>query len=81
MGPSEANKETNRLTPVEHSSLLTKINPFHMRRQEKIRDNFCNDDRHSAVKLAKVYRSGLAKEVWQSDAKTLKYREVFFSRP
>jgi len=45
----------------------------------KIRDNFCNDDRHSAVKLAKVYRSGLAKEVWQPDAKTREYREVHFA--
>ena len=45
----------------------------------KIRDNFCNDDRHSAVKLAKVYRSGLAKEVWQPDPKTREYREVFFA--
>jgi transposase len=45
----------------------------------KIRDNFCNDDRHSAVKLAQVYRSGLAKEVWQPDARTRGYREVFFA--
>ena len=45
----------------------------------KIRDNFCNDDRHSAVKLAKVYRSGMAKVVWQPDAKTREYREVFFA--
>ena len=45
----------------------------------KIRDNFCNDDRHSAVKLAKVYRSGLAKVVWQPDAKTREYREVLFA--
>jgi transposase len=45
----------------------------------KIRDNFCNDDRHSAVKLARVYQSGLAKEVWQPDAKTREYREVFFA--
>ncbi len=45
----------------------------------KIRANFCNDDRHSAVKLAKVYRSGLAKEVWQPDATTREYREVFFA--
>jgi len=45
----------------------------------KIRENFCNDDRHSALKLAKVYRSGLAKEVWQPDAKTREYREVFFA--
>lgn len=45
----------------------------------KIRDNFCNDDRHSAVKLAKVYRSGLGKEVWQPDARTREYREVFYA--
>ena len=45
----------------------------------KIRDNFCNDDRHSAVKLARIYLSGLAKEVWQPDAQTREYREVFFA--
>jgi transposase len=45
----------------------------------KIRDNFCNDDRHSAAKLARVYASGLAKEVWQPDAKTRERREVFFA--
>jgi len=45
----------------------------------KIRENFCNDDRHSAVKLARVYKSGLAKEVWQPDARTRERREVFFA--
>lgn len=45
----------------------------------RIRDNFCNDDRHSAVKLAKVYRSGLAKEVWQPDPKTRGHREIHFA--
>ena len=45
----------------------------------KIRDNFCNDDKHSAVKLARVYLSGLAKIVWQPDARTREYREVFFA--
>lgn len=45
----------------------------------KLRDNFCNDDRHSAVKLARIYRSGLAKEVWQPDAPTRAHREVFFA--
>ena len=45
----------------------------------KIRGNFCNDDRHSAAKLARVYASGLAKEVWQPDAKTRERREVFFA--
>lgn len=45
----------------------------------KIRENYCNDDRHSAVKLARVYLSGLAKEVWQPDAQTRIHREVFFA--
>ena len=45
----------------------------------KLRDNFCNDDRHSAVKLARIYLSGLAKLVWQPDAMTRDHREVFFA--
>ena len=45
----------------------------------KIKDNFCNDDRHSAIKLARVYLSGLAKIVWQPDAATRELREVFFA--
>lgn len=45
----------------------------------KIRDNFCNDDKHSAVKLARVYASGLAKEVWQPDAVVREHRTVLFA--
>lgn len=45
----------------------------------KIKENFCNDDRHSAVKLARVYLSGLAKIVWQPEEKTREFREVFFA--
>ena len=45
----------------------------------KIKDNFCNDDRHSAMKLARVYLSGLAKIVWQPDQLTRDHREVFFA--
>lgn len=44
-----------------------------------VRDNFCNDDRHSAVKLARVYLSGLAKAVWQPDQTTREHREVLFA--
>jgi len=44
----------------------------------KIRENFCNDDRHSAIKLARVYLSGLAKLVWQPDEQTRQMREIFF---
>lgn len=45
----------------------------------RIRDDFCNDDRHSAVKLGRVYLSGLAKTVWQPDELTRERREVFFA--
>ena len=45
----------------------------------KIKENFCNDDRHGAVKLARVYLSGLAKIVWQPDEKTKELCEVFFA--
>jgi transposase len=45
----------------------------------RVKDNFCNDDRHSAVKLARVYLSGLAKTVWQPDPVTRERREVFFA--
>lgn len=45
----------------------------------KLRENYCNDDRHSAIKLARVYLSGLAKIVWQPDEQTRQRREVFFS--
>jgi hypothetical protein len=47
----------------------------------KVRENFCNDDRHSAIKLARVYLSGLAKVVWQPDEATRQLREVFFLHP
>jgi transposase len=45
----------------------------------KIKNNFCNDDRHSAIKLARVYLSGLSKLVWQPDEETRELREIFFS--
>lgn len=45
----------------------------------KIREGLCQDDRHSAIKLARVYLTGLAKIVWQPDARTREYREVFFA--
>jgi len=45
----------------------------------KVKENFCNDDRHSAVKLARVYMSGLAKIVWKPDEQTRERREVLFT--
>lgn len=44
----------------------------------KLQDNYCNDDKSSAVKLAKIYLTGMAKVVWQPDPKTRLNREVFF---
>lgn len=44
----------------------------------KLQENYCNDDKSSAVKLAKIYLTGMAKIVWQPDAKTRLNREVFF---
>jgi transposase len=63
-----------RLHAVGHTAVV-----LESAQSSKIRENFCNDDRHSAVKLAKVYRSGMAKVVWQPDVKTREYREVFFA--
>jgi transposase len=45
----------------------------------KLRENYCNNDRSSAIKLARIYMSGLAKIVWQPDERTREYREVFFT--
>lgn len=63
-----------RLHALGHTALV-----LESAQAAKIRDNFCNDDRHSAAKLARVYASGLAKEVWQPDEKTRERREVFFA--
>lgn len=45
----------------------------------KVAENYCNDDIHSAVKLARVYLSGLAKIVWQPNEQTRQHREIFFA--
>jgi transposase len=64
----------SRLHALGHTALV-----LESAQAGKIRDNFCNDDRHSAVKLARVYLSGLAKIVWQPDPVTRERREVFFA--
>jgi transposase len=48
-------------------------------RAGQIRKAYCNTDKLSAVKLAKVYLSGLAHEVWTPDETTRERREVLFS--
>ena len=43
----------------------------------QIRSSYCTNDRTDAVKLARIYLSGLAKYVWQPDEKTRERREVW----
>jgi transposase len=48
-------------------------------RAGQIRKAYCSTDKHSAIKLARVYLSGLAHLVWKPDERTRARREVFFS--
>jgi transposase len=48
-------------------------------RAGQIRKSYCTTDKHSAVKLARVYLSGLAHEVWKPDETTRARREVLHS--
>jgi transposase len=43
----------------------------------KIGKVYCATDRVDAVKIARIYLSGLSAQVWQPDAQTLEQREVF----
>ena len=45
-------------------------------RASQVRKAYCTTDKTSAVKLARVYLSGLAVEVWTPDEKTRERREV-----
>lgn len=45
-------------------------------RAGQIRTTYCANDRLDAVKLARIYLSGLARTVWQPDAQTRERREV-----
>lgn len=45
-------------------------------RASQIRTTYCTNDRTDAVKLARIYLSGLAKIVWEPDAPTRERREV-----
>lgn len=38
---------------------------------------YCANDRIDAVKIARIHLSGLSAQVWQPDAQTLEWREVF----
>jgi transposase len=43
----------------------------------KIGKVYCATDRSDAIKIARIYLSGLSGQVWQPDPKTLERREVF----
>lgn len=43
----------------------------------KVGKVYCANDRVDAVKIARIYLSGLSAIVWQPDSKTLERREVF----
>lgn len=45
-------------------------------RAGQIRTSYCANDRLDAVKLGRIYLSGLAKTVWQPDARTRERRSV-----
>jgi transposase len=45
----------------------------------KLRENYCNNDKSSAVKLARCYLTGRAKKVWQPDEQTQVRRELYFA--
>jgi transposase len=48
-------------------------------RASLVRKAYCTTDKVSAVKLARVYLSGLAVEVWTPDGKTRERREVLYA--
>ena len=43
----------------------------------KIGKVYCATDRVDAIKIARIYLSGLSAQVWQPDPRTLERREVF----
>jgi transposase len=48
-------------------------------RAGQVRKSYCTTDKISAVKLGRIYLSGLAHVVWQPDTKTRERREVFLA--
>ena len=53
-----------------------KVVVLESQRAGQIRTTYCANDRLDAVKLARIYLSGLAKLVWEPDAMTRERREV-----
>jgi len=53
-----------------------KVVVLESQRAGQIRTSYCANDRLDAVKLARIYLSGLARTVWRPDAQTRERREV-----
>lgn len=62
---------TERLRAVGVQSVV-----LESQRAGQIRKTYCANDRLDAVKLARIYLSGLAHTVWEPDAQTRERREV-----
>lgn len=56
-----------------------KVVVLESQRAGQVRKTYCANDRLDAVKLARIYLSGLAHTVWQPDARTRERREVLHS--
>ena len=64
----------SRLHALGHTALV-----MESCQASKVRHGFCDDDKASARKLARVYLTGLAKIVWQPDERTRELREIHFA--
>ena len=70
----------NTFTAVERLDAAgVKAVVLESQRAGQIRKTYCANDRLDAVKLARIYLSGLAQLVWQPDARTRERREVLHS--
>jgi len=64
----------HRLDQAGHKALV-----LESAQSSALKHNYCDDDRYCAVKLARSYLTGLAKEVWQPGKEVREHREVFFA--
>jgi len=58
-------------------ALGRKVEILDSHRAGKVGKTYCANDRIDAVKIARIFLSGLSPVVWQPDARTLERREVF----
>lgn len=61
-----------RLAKIERTAKV--LESFHL---GKLKEGHANNDKISAVRIAKAFLAGTAKEVWVPDAKTQRWRDLF----